>query len=193
MKQPHIKQLHIVLVLAALLGGMAAAPVMAAEPVSAEPVSIVAIDTRSGVVTVQNAATGRSYQVKVGDSGTLSALKVGQKLNAEISAAKVTLRPAEPVTAIRGRQIKAITGTIVGQTDDLQSSAQPISSGGGPLKPGRPPTKVPTPDTQDPNGSGSRACKEAGGVWECSAIGTDPDTGEPIQSCHCRYSGLPRR
>lgn len=192
MKQPNIRQLHIVLVLAALLGGMAAAPVMAAEPVSAGPVRIVAIDTRSGVVTVQNVDTGRTYQVKVGDSGALSALKIGQKVNAEISAGKVTLRPAEPV-GIRGRQVKAISGTIVGQTDDLQSSAQAISSGGGPLKPGSPPTKVPTPDPQDPNGSGSRACKEAGGEWRCSKIGTDPDTGEPIQSCYCTSSGQPRR
>ncbi|HET6628394.1 MAG TPA: hypothetical protein VFG91_01335 [Woeseiaceae bacterium] len=120
MQQPPIKQLHIVLVLAALLGGMAAAPVMAAVPCCA----IVAIDARSGVVTVQNVDTGRSYQVKVGDSGALSALKVGQKVNLEISAGKVTLRPAEPV-GIRGRQLKAITGTIVGRTGDWQSPAQP--------------------------------------------------------------------
>ena len=79
--------------------------------------SIVAIDSRSGVVTVQNVDTDRTYKVKVSDSGALSALKVGQKVNADISAGKVTIRPAEPVS-IRGKQLKAITGTIVGQTDD---------------------------------------------------------------------------
>ena len=120
-----MRQLHIFLLLAALLGSLAAAAVTAAEPLG-----IIAIDARSGVVTVRNADTGRTYQVKVSDRVALSALKVGQTVTAEISADKVTLRPAEPV-GIRGKQITAISGTIVGQSGELQSSGQPVMSAGG--------------------------------------------------------------
>jgi hypothetical protein len=109
-KESIMKQLYVLLVSAALLGSMAATPVVAAAPCCA----IVAIDARSGVVTVRNVDTGRTYQVKVGDSGVLSALAVGQAINAEISAGKVILRPAEPVSASR-KQITAITGTLVGR------------------------------------------------------------------------------
>ena len=52
-----------------------------------------AIDARAQTVTARDTKTGRTFQFKVADARTLTALKVGQPVHADFTTMKVSLNP----------------------------------------------------------------------------------------------------
>lgn len=112
--------------------------VLAAVAPTAEPVGakITAIDAKSGVVTAQETATGRAFQFQVKDAALLKALKVGQKISADLKAMTVTLPAARPgAKAVQVRILKAEPvgrpAEPVGQPQATGQAAQVTTKPGG--------------------------------------------------------------
>jgi hypothetical protein len=57
--------------------------------------NVTAIDSRAGIVTARETATGRTFQFKLDDTTLASSIKVGQTVEADFKTMKVTVRPAE--------------------------------------------------------------------------------------------------
>jgi len=78
------------LVLIVVLGVSAwLVPVDAGEPCC----GITGIDARTHMVTARETRTGRTFQFKVTDTRTFSALKVGQMVHADFTTMRVSLKP----------------------------------------------------------------------------------------------------
>jgi len=64
------------------------------RPSSASPCcAISAVDARSGVVTLKENGTGRPFELTVKDSRVLGTLKVGQTVDANVSAGTIAVAP----------------------------------------------------------------------------------------------------
>lgn len=73
----------------ALVLALPAPPADAADPCC----GITAIEARTGMVTAKETATGRTFQFQVAGVKALKGLTVGQRIHADFTTMKVSLRP----------------------------------------------------------------------------------------------------
>src|SRR5688572_9128135 len=64
--------------------------------------SVVSVNTRAGIVSVQENATRRRFDVKVDNPVMLGRIRAGQKVNADFAAGKASIEGASGSFAIVG-------------------------------------------------------------------------------------------
>ncbi len=117
-----------VLVALSILAAALALPAKAAEPNS----RITAIDSRTGLITAKELASGRTFQFSVTDAATLKRFQVGQPLEADFAAQMVSiLGTLSRYKIVSGRG--SVPGREVG-----------VPSPGTGLKPAPSPAQAPT-------------------------------------------------
>jgi Cu/Ag efflux protein CusF len=157
---------------------------MAAPADAAEPVGITAIDARAGVVTARDATGKLTIQFKVTDAALLKSLKVGQKVQADVGAQKVSVGDSEPCCNILSMQSGAQPPDVTGQA--MQNA------GGDPLGGGGPPVRI-GKGSDYPNcstcGAACKACADRNMACNCTQVGSGSNPGPEDDTWSCTCSG----
>lgn len=166
---------------------------------AAEPVGIRTIDVRSRTVTAEpvsgRTSKIRSIQFKVADAALLRTLKVGQVVYADLGTRKVSIDPqqAEPVGVVVGSQAAApVNDSQTQATGQAMQNApgDPFGRGGRPYK-----VTDDYPANCSTCAADCKKCSDQNMNCNCTYVGTDTDTGEPIHHCTCSGPNpkLPKR
>ena len=77
--------------------------------------SITAINIKTGMVSAKETATGRTFQFKVADKGALAGLKAGQRIHADFTTMKASLRPDGAAPCCSVVKLSAAPGVAAGR------------------------------------------------------------------------------
>ena len=114
--------------------------------------SIQAVDTRTGIVTAIDRATGQSFQFQVTNPAQLQGLRPGQPVYGNAASGRVGLTQAAPCCSVVGRSGAAGAAAPIGPVDGARAAA-PV----GPVDGGRAAAPVGPVDARTaPHTSGGR-------------------------------------
>jgi hypothetical protein len=88
--------LGMTLIIGASIAVSAPPEVSAATPCC----SITAIDTKTGIVTAKNTATGETIEFRLGDAAQTKSIKIGDPVSADSQTREVTVHSFQPVGGI---------------------------------------------------------------------------------------------
>src|SRR5207248_4323317 len=143
-----IATLTIAAAFVALGPGLLPRPAAAALPCC----SIQAVDTRTGIVTAIDRATGQSFQFQVTNPAQLQGLRPGQPAYGNAASGRVGLTQAAPCCSVVGRSGAAGAAAPIGPVDGARAAA-PV----GPVDGGRAAAPVGPVDARTaPHTSGGR-------------------------------------
>ena len=143
-----IATLTIAAAFVALGPGLLPRPAAAALPCC----SIQAVDTRTGIVTAIDRATGQSFQFQVTNPAQLQGLRPSQPVYGNAASGRVGLTQAAPCCSVVGRSGAAGAAAPIGPVDGARAAA-PV----GPVDGGRAAAPVGPVDARTaPHTSGGR-------------------------------------
>jgi len=122
-----IATLTIAAAFVALGPGLLPRPAAAALPCC----SIQAVDTRTGIVTAIDRATGQSFQFQVTNPAQLQGLRPGQPVYGNAASGRVGLTQAAPCCSVVGRSGAAGAAAPIGPVDGARAAAPvgPVDGG----------------------------------------------------------------
>ena len=62
--------------------------------------TITAVDTKAGIVTAKNTATGETIEFRLGDAAQIKRIKIGDPVSTDSEAREVTVHSFQPVDGI---------------------------------------------------------------------------------------------
>ena len=62
--------------------------------------SITAIDTKTGIVTAKDTATGETFEFKLGNAAQIGNIKIGDQVSTDFQTREVTVHSFQPVDGI---------------------------------------------------------------------------------------------
>ena len=94
--QGWVKVLGMMLLIGTSVAAFAPPGVSAATPCC----SITAMDTKTGIVTAKDTATGETIEFRLGDAAKIKSIKIGDPVSADSGTREVTVHSFQPIGGI---------------------------------------------------------------------------------------------
>src|SRR5512141_2091981 len=100
MKRRKTQRWVLVLGMALIIGASIAVSVPPEVGAATPCCSITAIDTKTGIVTAKNTATGETFKFRLGDAAQIRNIKIGDQVSTDSHTREVTVHSFQPVDGI---------------------------------------------------------------------------------------------
>jgi len=100
MKRRKMQRWVLVLGMALIIGASIAVSVPPEVSAATPCCSITAIDTKTGIVTAKDTATGETFEFKLGNAAQIGNIKIGDQVSTDFQTREVTVHSFQPVGGI---------------------------------------------------------------------------------------------
>ena len=100
MKRRKMQRWVLALGMALIVGGPIAVSVPPEVSAATPCCSITAIDTKTGIITAKDTATGETFEFKLGNAAQIRNIKIGDQVSTDFQNREVTVHSFQPVDGI---------------------------------------------------------------------------------------------